>query len=388
MIKFIRTHLAWKLLFSYLLVVFIGILVLITAASLFVPATFERHMASMNAIMADGSNMSSDEEMQAELFSQYTVAVYEAVGYATLASLVAAIIASILISRQVVTPMLRMTSLSHRIAEGEYAERLKLPGGLQASQVDELDQLALSFNQMAEKLEKVETMRRQLIGDVTHELRTPLTAVKGYLEGVMDGVLPASPETFQQIHAEIDRLQRLVNDLQELSRVESGAVQLELALTSPAGLIEKIQNNFSNQFSEKDIQLLADVEPGIPNILVDSDRIIQVLTNLVGNALQYSSNGGTVTLAVHQEKSETVFSVKDTGIGISAEQLPYIFNRFFRTDKSRNRASGGSGIGLTIAKALIQAHHGRIWAESKGEGRGSTFSFSIPLHSDSDRADS
>ena len=388
MMKFIRTHLAWKLLFSYLLVVFIGILVLITAASLFVPATFERHMASMNAIMADGSNMSSDEEMQAELFSQYTVAVYEAVGYATLASLVAAIIASILISRQVVTPMLRMTSLSHRIAEGEYAERLKLPGGLQASQVDELDQLALSFNQMAEKLEKVETMRRQLIGDVTHELRTPLTAVKGYLEGVMDGVLPATPETFQQIHAEIDRLQRLVNDLQELSRVESGAVQLELALTSPAGLIEKIQNNFSNQFSEKDIQLLADVEPGIPNILVDSDRIIQVLTNLVGNALQYSSNGGTVTLAVHQEKSEIVFSVKDTGIGISAEQLPYIFNRFFRTDKSRNRASGGSGIGLTIAKALIQAHHGRIWAESKGEGRGSTFSFSIPLHSDSDRADS
>lgn len=386
--KFIRTHLAWKLLFSYLLVVFIGILVLITAASLFVPATFERHMASMNAIMADGSNMSSDEEMQAELFSQYTVAVYEAVGYATLAALVAAIIASILISRQVVTPMLRMTSLSHRIAEGEYAERLKLPGGLQASQVDELDQLALSFNQMAEKLEKVETMRRQLIGDVTHELRTPLTAVKGYLEGVMDGVLPASPETFQQIHAEIDRLQRLVNDLQELSRVESGAVQLELALTSPAGLIEKIQSNFGNQFSEKGIQLLTDVEPGIPNILVDSDRIIQVLTNLVGNALQYSFNGGTVTLAVHQEKSEIVFSVKDTGIGISAEQLPYIFNRFFRTDKSRNRASGGSGIGLTIAKALIQAHHGRIWAESKGEGRGSTFSFSIPLHSDSDRADS
>ena len=388
MMKFIRTHLAWKLLFSYLLVVFIGILVLITAASLFVPATFERHMASMNAIMADGSNMSSDEEMQAELFSQYTVAVYEAVGYATLAALVAAIIASILISRQVVTPMLRMTSLSHRIAEGEYAERLKLPGGLQASQVDELDQLALSFNQMAEKLEKVETMRRQLIGDVTHELRTPLTAVKGYLEGVMDGVLPASPETFQQIHAEIDRLQRLVNDLQELSRVESGAVQLELALTSPAGLIEKIESNFGNQFSEKDIQLLADVEPGIPNILVDSDRIIQVLTNLVGNALQYSSCGGGVNLSVHQDKSEIVFSVKDTGIGISAEQLPYIFNRFYRTDKSRNRASGGSGIGLTIAKALIQAHHGRIWAESKGEGRGSTFSFSIPLHSDSERADS
>jgi len=387
MMKFIRTHLAWKLLFSYLLVVFIGILVLITAASLFVPSTFERHMASMNAIMANGSTAGSDEEMQAELFSQYTVAVYEAVGYAALAALVAAIIASILISRQVVTPMLRMTSLSHRIAEGEYAERLKLPGGLQAGQVDELDQLVISFNQMAEKLEKVETMRRQLIGDVTHELRTPLTAVKGYLEGVMDGVLPASPETFQQIHSEIDRLQRLVNDLQELSRVESGAVQLELALTSPEELIKKIQSNFSNQFKEKEIQLETVVEAGLPDILVDSDRIIQVLTNLVGNALQYSSSGGRVTIDVQQKKSEIIFSVTDTGIGISAEQLPYIFNRFYRTDKSRNRASGGSGIGLTIAKALIQSHHGRIWAESEGEGKGSTFSFAIPLLSDKDRSD-
>ena len=385
MMKFIRTHLAWKVLLSYLLVVFIGILVLITAASLFVPSTFERHMASMNAIMANGSNAGSDEEMQAELFSQYTVAVYEAVGYAAIAALVAAIIASILISRQVVTPMLRMTSLSHRIAEGEYTERLKLPGGMQAGQVDELDQLALSFNQMAEKLEKVETMRRQLIGDVTHELRTPLTAVKGYLEGVMDGVLPASPETFQQIHSEIDRLQRLVNDLQELSRVESGAVKLELAFTSPAELVEKIQSNFSNQFNEKEIRLETDVEPGLPEILVDADRIIQVLTNLVGNALQYSSSGGRVSIDVHQEKSEIIFSVNDTGIGISAEQLPYIFNRFYRTDRSRNRASGGSAIGLTIAKALIQAQHGRIWAESQGEGRGSTFSFSIPLINETDR---
>jgi histidine kinase len=127
------------------------------------------------------------------------------------------------------------------------------------------------------------------------------------------------------------------------------------------------------------------VEPGLPEILVDADRIIQVLTNLVGNALQYSSSGGRVSIDVHQEKSEIIFSVNDTGIGISAEQLPYIFNRFYRTDKSRNRASGGSGIGLTIAKALIQAQHGRIWAESQGEGRGSTFSFSIPLINETDR---
>lgn len=379
MMKFLRTHLAWKVFLSYVLVVLVGAIILITAASLSVPAAFERHMASMNEIMNNANAMGNNQQMQSELFSQYTTAVYEAVTYAALAALIAAILASFFISRQVVTPMLHMMSLSQRIAEGEYQERLALPGGQQADQTDELGQLALRFNQMADKLEKTETMRRQLIGDVTHELRTPLTAVKGYLEGLMDGVLPADPETYEQIHSEIDRLQRLVNDLQELSRVEAGAFQLNLAPVPPERLIERIQSTLGRQFEDKNIQLVTDVEPGLPNLFVDKDRIIQVLTNLVGNALQYTPNGGKVSISVRREKSEILFAVKDTGIGISTEQLTFIFNRFYRTDKSRNRASGGSGIGLTIAKALVQAHQGKIWAESNGEGKGSTFSFLIPL---------
>ncbi|OQB88093.1 MAG: Signal transduction histidine-protein kinase BaeS [Chloroflexi bacterium ADurb.Bin120] len=377
--KFLRTHLVWKVFLSYVLVVLVGAIILITAASLSVPAAFERHMASMNEIMNNANAMGNNQQMQSELFSQYTTAVYEAVTYAALAALIAAILASFFISRQVVTPMLHMMSLSQRIAEGEYQERLALPGGQQADQTDELGQLALRFNQMADKLEKTETMRRQLIGDVTHELRTPLTAVKGYLEGLMDGVLPADPETYEQIHSEIDRLQRLVNDLQELSRVEAGAIQLNLAPVPPERLIERIQSTFGRQFEDKNIQLVTDVETGLPNLFVDKDRIIQVLTNLAGNALQYTPNGGKVSISVRREKSEILFAVKDTGIGISTEQLTFIFNRFYRTDKSRNRASGGSGIGLTIAKALVQAHQGKIWAESNGEGKGSTFSFLIPL---------
>jgi histidine kinase len=379
MMKFLRTHLVWKVFLSYVLVVLVGAIILITAASLSVPAAFERHMASMNEVMNNANAMGNNQQMQSELFSQYTTAVYEAVTYAALAALIAAILASFFISRQVVTPMLHMMSLSQRIAEGEYQERLALPGGQQADQTDELGQLALRFNQMADKLEKTETMRRQLIGDVTHELRTPLTAVKGYLEGLMDGVLPADPETYEQIHSEIDRLQRLVNDLQELSRVEAGAIQLNLAPVPPERLIERIQSTFGRQFEDKNIQLVTDVETGLPNLFVDKDRIIQVLTNLVGNALQYTPNGGKVSISVRREKSEILFAVKDTGIGISTEQLTFIFNRFYRTDKSRNRASGGSGIGLTIAKALVQAHQGKIWAESNGEGKGSTFSFLIPL---------
>jgi histidine kinase len=379
MMKFIRTHIAWKVFLSYLLVVFIGVIVLITAASLSVPAAFERHIVSMNEIMTNGIMTGNDQQMVSDLFSQYKKAVFEAVTYATLASLVAALLASFFISRQVVTPTLRMMSLSHRIAEGEYEERLSLPGGQQADRIDELGQLALSFNQMADKLEKTETMRRELIGDVTHELRTPLTAVKGYLEGLIDGVLPADPETYQQIHSEIDRLQRLVNDLQELSRVEAGAFQLQLNSVSPASLIDRIQSTLGRQFEDKHIQLEISVESNLPNVLVDRDRIIQVLTNLVGNALQYTPSGGRVLVQVFREKSAVHFSISDTGIGISADQIPYIFNRFYRSDKSRTRASGGSGIGLTIAKALVQAHQGKIWAESSGEGKGSTFSIMIPL---------
>ncbi len=231
---------------------------------------------------------------------------------------------------------------------------------------------------MADKLEKTETMRRQLIGDVTHELRTPLAAIKGYMEGLMDGVLPAEPETYQQVHTEIDRLQRLVNDLQELSRVEAGAFQLKPVSVSLPGLIETIKGNLGHQFEDKGIQLETQVEPHLPNIMVDKDRILQVLTNLVGNALQYTPSGGKVSIRAARDKSEILISVSDTGIGIAPDHLPFIFNRFYRTDKSRTRASGGSGIGLTIAQALVKAHHGRIWAESAGEGKGSSFHFTLP----------
>ena len=379
MLKFLRKYLALKLFLSYVVVVLVGTLVLATAARLSVPAAFERHLAQMSDMMSSSEMMGSSQSMEMDLFTNYSVAVSESVSLAAIAALFAAVLASFFISRQVVTPIQQMMKLSHRIAEGEYEERLKIPGRLQSDQVDELDQLALSFNQMAEKLEKTENMRRQLIGDVTHELRTPLTAVKGYLEGLMDGVLTAEPDIYQQIHTEINRLQRLVNDLQELSQVESGTFKLEFSLISPASIIETIQRNFEHQFEEKNLQLDLEIEPDLPPITVDKDRIIQVLTNLIGNALQYTPGGGKVSIKINREKANLLFSVTDTGIGISAEQLPNIFNRFYRTDKSRARVSGGSGIGLTIAKALVKAHQGRIWAESNGEGKGSTFTFLIPI---------
>ena len=170
-----------------------------------------------------------------------------------------------------------------------------------------------------------------------------------------------------------------MNDLQELSRVEAGAYQLNLESVPPHTLFNPVINQFQQQFTNQGIRLKTNVEENLPSVSVDKDRIQQVLTNLLGNALQYTHSGGDVTLTASLVQNQIVFSVADTGIGISAEYLPYIFNRFYRTDKSRARASGGTGIGLTIAQALIKAHKGRIWVKSPGDEKGSTFYFSLPL---------
>jgi signal transduction histidine kinase len=233
---------------------------------------------------------------------------------------------------------------------------------------------------MAEKLEQVEAMRRRLIGDVAHELRTPLTAIKGSMEGLVDGVLPASRQTFEQVGTEADRLSRLVDDLQELSRVESGTIALDLEPVSLPDLVETARKRIGAAYAVKGVSLAMDLPASLPEVRADADRLLQILTNLLNNALHYTPAGGSVTLSAEKRGREVFVHVVDTGIGIPAEHLPYIFDRFYRVDKSRSRhAGGGSGIGLTISKHLIEAQGGRIWAESAGDGLGSTFIFSIPL---------
>lgn len=379
MLKFIRSRLSWKVFLSYLAVIFVGAIVLATATNLSVPTTFDRHMAWMSAAMSSNASEGNVRAMEQELFSSYRAAVFEALSLATIAASIAGLVASYFISRQVVSPIQRMMTISLQVSEGQYEQRLNVSGRLEDDQLDELDRLALAFNQMTDKLEKTELMRGQLIGDVTHELRTPLTAIKGYMEGMRDGVIPTTPDTFQQIYLEAERLQGLVNDLQELSRVEAGAYQLNFELISPLTLVNSVIPQFQQQFTNKGIHLETNVEENLPPVSVDKDRIQQVLTNLLGNALQYTPTGGTVTITISLDKNQIIFSITDTGIGISAEHLPYVFNRFYRTDKSRARASGGTGIGLTIAQALVKAHQGRIWVKSSGDEKGSTFIFSLPI---------
>ena len=239
--------------------------------------------------------------------------------------------------------------------------------------------MAVHFNQMAGSLEQTERMRHELIGNVAHELRTPLTSIKGYMEGLIDGVLPAEAATFERVYREADRLQRLVLDLQELSRVEAGAVSLEMRPVSVEELVAGTIERLHPQFQDKEVAISADVPPGLPAVRGDEDRLCQVLLNLVGNALQYTPSGGAVAVRAWREQNRVQISVSDTGIGIAAEHLPRLFDRFYRVDASRSRAGGGTGIGLTIAKHLVEAHGGTITAHSAGPNKGSTFTVNLPL---------
>jgi signal transduction histidine kinase len=378
MVTLFRRHLAAKLFLSYLVIIVVGVMVLASAAELTIPRSFDRHMSAMSAWMM---NMMGDSGimMEMDLFTNFRAAVREALAYAALAAFMVAVLASLLVSRQVVAPVKAMTSASQRIAEGHYDERVHLSGDLDEGEQDELSQLARSFNQMAAQLEKIETLRRQLIGDVAHELRTPLTTIKGSLEGLMDGVLPMEVETFQQIYKEADRLQKLVTDLQELSQVEAGAYELSPQPMEISQLVEMTVARIERQFEEKGVNLESDLSPGLPPVLVDEHRFGQIMLNLVGNALQYTPSGGSVTIRANRVGSEVQVLVSDTGIGIPVDQQSQIFTRFYRVDKSRSRVGGGSGIGLTIVKHLVEAHGGRIWVQSSGQGKGSRFTFTIPV---------
>jgi len=374
-IQVFKSRWIYKILAAFIAVVLIAGGAHAVAMRLSIAAAFERHLGRMNenvqGMMGGGSGMRG-----VNLYESFTAAVNDSLWISALIAFIVSVLAALLISRLMTKPIHRLTRASRAIAGGNYSHRIP-PEEISS---DELGLLAQSFNGMAEKLESIEAMRKQLIGDISHELRTPLTAIKGSMEGLMDGVLPAEKSTYQQIYRETDRLQRLVEDLQELTRVDSSALRLNRKAVKIADLVQAVVVPLENTFTMKGVALKSQVESGLPQIVVDSDRIQQVLHNLLGNALHFTPENGHVVLEVRQDGDAVLFSVQDDGIGIPPEHLPHIFERFYRADKSRSRAAGGgSGIGLTIAKSLVEAHGGKLWAESEGKNKGSTFLFTIPV---------
>lgn len=359
-----RLGLRGRLLISHLMVVTVGALTVFTAVGLVAPGAFESAMGHSMPGMGD--------MMSALVRVAFRDAVQTAIMVGVIAAVLAAVVVSVALSARLSRPISRLAAASRRIAAGRYAERVSVAGS------DEIGELAASFNQMADSLESTERRRLELVGDVAHELRTPLATLDGYLEGLQDGVIAAGDPTWQLLRRETARLSRLIDDLQQLWRAEARQLPLAMEQLDVAALLVAARERFAARAAEHGSQISITSPPDALMAHADRERLAQVLDNLIANAIRYSPEGAPIALEARQVGEEVVIGVIDRGPGLTAEQRQRVFERFYRVDASRARALGGSGIGLAIARALIEAMDGRIWAESEGPGRGSAFR--VALH--------
>lgn len=286
------------------------------------------------------------------------------------ASLIAAVLLGILLANSITNPLSRVIGMTKLISDGDYAERLDTDG-----KTKEIYELTASVNRMAASLYEQDALRKQLTSDVAHELRTPIANISSYMEMMLDDVMEPTPERLKSCYDELQRLSGLISDLERLRQEEVPDMTLEKVDVELRKLSETVLHNFETLLKEKHIE--AQVTGSESVIKADRDRIQQVLTNLVSNAVKYSDDGGSICIDISDDGDSSVISVSDNGIGIAEEDLKRIFERFYRTDKSRNRKTGGAGIGLTIAKAIVQAHKGTITVESE-TGKGSKFIVTLP----------
>lgn len=304
--------------------------------------------------------------------------------YVSALILVAAALASALLgvgigsvlARHLTSPLDDIDRMARRIRRGDLESRLALSGS------EEFETLAASLNHMAETLSHQERFRRSLTADVAHELRTPLAGVRGQLEALVDGVWEPTPERLAGCLNEIMRLVRLVEDLERLNEAENPTLPLRLVNTSAKDLLTQVGSVFAPQMAEKRLEFRLEAPAEPLAVQVDADKVVQILVNLMSNAMKYTPAGGAVTLGARRNDREgTVsFYVADNGPGIPAGEKSLIFERFFRGDRSRSRATGGAGIGLSIARALAERHGGRLSVES-APGAGSVFTLTLPLDS-------
>ncbi len=324
---------------------------------------------------ASGMPMPGMRQMMAQMMGaperQLLADVRRATWLAALAGVVLAAVVGTLTARRITAPLRRLADAAGRIGAGDLTSTVPAEGD------DELGELARTFNAMAADLRRAEEARRRLIADIAHELGTPLAVLQANVEGMLDGVVETSPERLASLHAQIQVLTRLVRDLRDLSLAQQGQLPLDRRAMDLAALAREVVELSRPLAEEKGIALTVEGAGALP-VVADRDRIAQVLQNLLANALRYTENGGRVTVAARAGVAEGAVEVSDSGPGIPEEELPYVFERFYRVDRSRTRATGGAGLGLTIVKTLVEAHGGRVWARSR-PGEGSTFGFALPL---------
>ena len=364
--------LASRLFLSHLLVMIVGVVSLVIIGKLSSPRLFVLHLQQL-----EGKNVSL-RYARAYLIDGFETAWNLSTFWSVIVGAMAAGILSFWVSKRIMQPLTQIKQITQKFAAGQLEARLP------PSEIPEINQLATSFNRMAASLENVEHRRRELVSDLTHELRTPLTVLRGYLEELAADRIEATPAVYQQLSKETKRLERLINDLQELSKAEAGYLPIKLQSVNLHPLLESLVQKFSDQLLEDGPRLILECPEQLPTVRADIDRVEQVLVNLIGNALTHT-NKGSITIQAWLElvntnsaSSRLWIAVTDTGIGISSEDLPHVFERFWRAEKSRNQHTGGTGIGLAIIKRLIELQCGQIEVKSK-IGKGSTFKFYLPL---------
>jgi histidine kinase len=370
-------QLKWRIVAANMVVVVVGVVTMLLmafiAARTIIPISIEAVLSELTEVGVGEGVSAGSAAITAELLDTFRQSVTSALLVAAASAVIVGIGASLLLMREILKPLRQIAWSSRRIAGGHYDERISVPNS------DELAQVATNFNEMAAALARMEQTRVSLIGDISHELRTPLTGLAGYLEGMMDGLFPADEETMALMSREVRRMRRLVDDLQILSKVEAGQIALKLDYFDIRESVRRVIAQLQPQWHAQAVEVDVEVPSTAVIVYADSDRVTQILLNLVGNALAYTPEGNQILLSIIIEDRYARTTVQDSGIGIDPEQLPYLFERFFRADRSRARSSGGSGIGLTISRHLAWAMGGELTAASEGAGKGSTFSFTLPM---------
>ena len=359
-----RPGLAARLFAAQLLVIVAGSLTLALTAVAIAPGLFRIHARQAFTVLPAGAT--------AHLEQGFEEAMLRALGIAGAASLVIALAASWLLAQRLTRPIRSLAQAAERIGGGSYQARVAVP-----TPRDELAALAWAFNQMAQALESTERRRQALLADLAHELRTPLATLEGYVEGLADGVVAADQDAWTVLQAELNRLRRLVEDLETVSRAEERQLGLRPAPVDPGQLVTRAVQAAEPAYQAKGVAIQASIDRPLPQVSADPDRLGEVVGNLLGNALRHTPPAGRVQVTARQRGNQIELSVADNGEGIPPELLDRVFERFFRVDAARTH-NGGSGLGLTITRAIVEAHGGRIWAESAGPGRGARFVVRLP----------
>ena len=368
-LNFKSLSLATRLFLSHLIVMSVAISILVIVRRTTSPILFSRQLQKIEARKTAESEIDF-QDVRVEVAEAYESVLHNSTLLSVLIGGTAAGGLSFLVAQRITKPMLKIERVTQQFARGRLSERLP------PNDIPELNRLSTSFNNMASSLEGVEKRRRELVSDLTHELRTPLTIINGYLEGITANNIEATPDVYERLIKETRRLQRLVNDLQELSKAQAGYLPIHLAPINLYPILSALVERFETQLLEE-LTISLECPATLPPVLADLDRLEQVLVNLLGNAVSYTE-AGSIALRVWQENNRVWLEVKDTGQGIASEDLPHVFERFWRSGLASDRNSKGSGIGLAISRRLIELQGGSMEVESV-LGEGSTFRFFLPV---------